>query len=120
MAMQETHTTTVDNLFAASQVMPVVADKLQVKASQGALKRGALLDKDGTLCNVNDGKTTISEVYAVLAEDVDTVSGAVTAAVYLTGEFNEDALTFKTDNSAAIADFKPSARKVCIFFKPSI
>ena len=25
MAMQETHTTTVDNLFAASQIMPLVA-----------------------------------------------------------------------------------------------
>lgn len=120
MAMQETHTTTVDNLFAASQIMPVVADNMTVKTSQGVLKRGALLDKDGTLCTVNDGKSTISDVYAVLAEDADTANGDVTAAVYLTGEFNEDALSFKTENSAAIADFKPSARKVGIFFKKSI
>ena len=69
MAMQETHTTTVDNLFAASQIMPVVADSMMVKTSQGVLKRGALLDKDGTLCKVDSGKTTISAVYAVLAED---------------------------------------------------
>lgn len=120
MSMQEKFETTMDNLFAASQIMPVVSDSLEVAASQGALKRGALLDKAGTLCTVNDGKTTISEVYAVLAEDVDTTSGKKVAAVYLTGEFNEDALSFKTENSAAIADFKPSARKVGIFFKKSI
>ena len=116
MAMQETFTTTVDNLFAASQIMPVVADSMTVKTSQGVLKRGALLDKDGTLCKVDSGKTTISAVYAVLAEDVDTAF----AAVYLTGEFNEDALSFNAENSAAVADFKPSARQVSIFFKPSI
>ena len=115
MAMQETHTTTVDNLFAASQIMPVVADSMMVKTSQGVLKRGALLDKDGTLCKVDSGKTTISAVYAVLAEDVDTASGDKVAAVYL-----EDALSFNAENSAAVADFKPSARQVSIFFKPSI
>ena len=115
MAMQETFTTTVDNLFAASQIMPVVADSMTVKTSQGVLKRGALLDKDGTLCKVDSGKTTISAVYAVLAEDVDTASGDKVAA-----EFNEDALSFNAENSAAVADFKPSARQVSIFFKPSI
>ena len=46
--------------------------------------------------------------------------GAVEAAVYLTGEFNENALSFKPDNDALVSDFKASARKVCIFFKPSI
>lgn len=119
MLAQEKYTTTADNLFAASQMMPVVADAMTVKASQGALKRGALLDATGTLCTVNAGKTTISEVYAVLAEDVDTTT-AVEAAVYLTGEFNENALSFKADNDAVIGDFKASARKVGIFFKPSI
>lgn len=41
MLAQEKYTTTADNLFAASQMMPVVADAMTVKASQGALKRGA-------------------------------------------------------------------------------
>ena len=116
MLAQEKYATTADNLFAASQMMPVVADAMTVKASQGALKRGALLDATGTLCTVNAGKTTVSDVYAVLAEDVDTTE----AAVYLTGEFNENALSFKPDNDALVSDFKASARKVCIFFKPSI
>lgn len=120
MSMQEKFETTMDNLFAASQIMPVVNDSMTIKKSQGVLKRGALLDKDGNLCTVDSGKTTISEVYAVLAEDVDTASADKSAPVYLTGEFNEDALSFKTENSAAIADFKPSARKVGIFFKNSI
>ena len=56
----------------------------------------------------------------MLTEDVDTTSGAVEAAVYLTGEFNQNALSFKTDNDALVGDFKASARKVGIFFKPSI
>ena len=42
------------------------------------------------------------------------------AAVSLTGEFNENALSFKPDNDALVSDFKASARKVCIFFKPAI
>lgn len=120
MAMQETHTMAADNLFAASQMMPVVADSMTVAASQGVLKRGALLDETGSLCTVNSGKSTISAVYAVLAEDVDTTKSAVVASVYLTGEFNENALSFKTDNDALVSDFKPSARKVDIFFKPAV
>lgn len=119
MSMQETYTSAAENLFA-SQVFPVVSDFIEVSATQGVLKRGALLDKSGTLCSVDSGKSTISDVYAVLAEDVDTTSGAKVAPVYLTGEFNEAALSFKTDNEAAISDFKPSARKVGIFFKSGI
>lgn len=126
MALQEQHVATVENLFA-SQVFPVVSDSLQVAASQGAIKRGTLLTADGKICHKEatgggEGKDQpiFDEVYAVLAEDVDTTSGAVVAPVYLTGEFREDALIIKTDNSATIGDFKASARKVGIFFKPGI
>lgn len=126
MALQEQHVATVENLFA-SNVFPVVSDSLQVAASQGALKRGTLLTDDGKICHKEptgggEGKDqpVFDEVYAVLAEDVDTTSGAVVAPVYLTGEFREDALIIKTDNSATIGDFKASARKVGIFFKPGI
>ncbi len=120
MLAQEKYSTTVDNLFAASQMMPVVSDCMTVKESQGVLNRGALLDKDGAICTVDSGKNNVSEVYAVLAEDVDTSKGAVEAAVYFTGEFNEKALSFKKDNDALVSDFKASARKVGIFFKPAI
>lgn len=126
MALQEQHVATVENLFA-SQVFPVVSDSLQIAASQGPLKRGTLLTAEGKICHKEatgggpeQDQPVFDEVYAVLAEDVDTTSGAVVAPVYLTGEYREDALIIKTDNSATIADFKASARKAGIFFKPGI
>lgn len=109
MSMQETFEMTRDNLFAASQVMPVVADKLSV-AQAGALKRGALLKADGAIVS-----SASDEVYAVLAEDVDTTEAAKEAAVYLTGEFNENALS--VDSAVTVAEVKASARKVSIFIK---
>ena len=111
MAFQEHYEMTRDNLFAATQLMPVVPDSLMV-AKAGLLKRGTLLDANGAVVASN------AEVYAVLAEDVDTTDAAQSAPVYLTGEFNENALIVA--EGAAVADFKASARKVCIFFKPSI
>ena len=111
MAMQERYETTVDNLFAASQIMPVVADKLNI-AQAGIVKRGTLVTAAGAAV------TTAADVYAVLAEDVDTTDRAVDAAVYLTGEFNENALT--VGGSITVADCKAAARKLSIFIKPSI
>lgn len=118
MALQhEVQTLTRDNLFAALQIMPVVTGTMTVASGEGALKRGALLKADGTLC----GKTAkTDEVYAILAEDVDATSAAVVAPVYFTGEFNEDALAFSDAQSATIDDFRASARKVGLFFKKNI
>lgn len=112
MAMQETYTTTRDNLFAASQIMPVVNDSLLIAQVAGGLKRGALVGADGALVGAS------GEVYAVLAEDVDTTDGAKLAAVYLTGEFNKNALTVA--EGATVDGLKASARKVGIFLKDSI
>ena len=109
MAMQESYSMTRDNLFAGTQVMPVVADKLTIAASL-ELKRGSLVDATGTLCGVG------AEVYAVLADDVDTTEEAKEVAVYLKGEFNEKALFVA--EGAMVAELKQSARKVCIFIKP--
>ena len=112
MSMQETFEMTRDNLFAATQMMPVVADKLTV-AKAGELKRGSLLKNDGAIVT-----TASDEVYAVLAEDVDTTDTAKEAAVYLTGEFNENAL--KVGGDIAVADVKVAARKVSIFIKENV
>lgn len=108
MTMQYSSSVTVDNLFATS-VIPVVTDVMEVAASQ-TLKRGALLDATGTLCIKG------AEVYAVLAEDITTTESPVKAAVYLTGEFNEKALS--SSETAPVKSLKASARKVCIFIKP--
>ena len=107
MAFKETQEMKRDNLFSASQVMPVVADALTITA--GTLKRGTLVTAAGAAV------TTAADVYAVLAEDVDATSGAKKAAVYLTGEFNAAALA--TDGVLAVANCKAAARKIGIFIK---
>ena len=58
-------------------------------------------------------------VYAVLAEDCDTTEGAKDAAVYLTGEFNIDAVKVN-ENVDDMAAIKIAARKVGIFLKKNI
>ena len=107
MAMQFQSSVGVDNLFATS-VIPVMTDVLSVAAGQD-LKRGALLDADGKLCGAD------SEVFAVLADDLVTTDAAIETAVYLTGEFNEKALSVA--EGATVAGFKKSARKVSIYIK---
>ena len=60
-----------------------------------------------------------TDVYAVLAEDCDTTEGAKEAAVYLTGEFNIDAVKVN-ENVDDMAAVKIAARKVGIFLKKNI
>lgn len=108
MAMQFRSSVEVDNLFATS-VIPVLSDFLSIAAGQ-TLKRGALVDETGTLCGAS------SDVFAVVADDIDTTDAAKEVAVYLTGEFNEKAL--KVAEGATVAELKKSARKVSIYIKP--
>lgn len=120
MTMQYSSHVDVDNLFATS-VIQVKTSTLSIAAHQ-TLKRGSLLTASGTLVSSTTtvsgdaAVTTYDDVYAVLADDVTTTNTAVTAAVYLTGEFNEKALKVATDNT--VANFKESARKVGIFIEP--
>ena len=113
MAMQEHFDCTRDNLFAASQIMPVDADSLQIASGQN-LKRGSLVTENGSLCTT----AGTDEVYAVLAEDCDATEAAKEAAVYLTGDYNENHII--VGGGATVADFKVSARKVGIFIKPGV
>lgn len=112
MAMQESYSMTKDNLFAASQMMPVVSDKLTVASGEGVLERGALLDNAGKLV------TGEAVVYAVLAAPVDATNASVEAPVYLTGEFNKNAL--KVADGADISTFIQGARGNSIFIKDCI
>lgn len=100
-----------DNLFAANQELPAVADSIEIAAGQ-FLKRGSLVNRDGVLVSASD-----TDVYAVLARDCDTTDGASEAPVYLTGEFNTDAVKVNdnVDNMFAVC---VSARKAGIFLKP--
>ena len=132
MALQKpTETLTRDNLFAALQLMPVVTGTWQIQPNQGVLKRGTLISEAGKKCAKTaaeegepDGEgtpETVDDVYCILADDTDTgTSGAVTAPVYFTGDFNQDALIYDTANSANPRDVMASARKVGIFFRTNI
>lgn len=109
MAMQETQVYERVDIFAATQAIGAVADGMTIAASQ-TLKKGALLKADGSMC-----AAASDEVYAVLAEDVDTTDAGKVAPVYLTGEFNGAALS--VGSGVTVAELKASARKVGIFIK---
>ena len=111
MAMQEKYTTGVDNLFAANQTMPVVTDVIKVPSGESVMKRGTLV--------ASTGKAVTADVYGVLAEDVDASKSGVNTVIFLTGEFNEKAMSVGTPTSGtlSVSDCKSSARKIGIFIK---
>jgi hypothetical protein len=112
-------TFTFDNLFAG-KIQPVVAGSETITGA--ALARGTVLGliTASDKCVAVDGSLTngAENVYAVLAEDVDASEGDVEAAVYYTGEYNENAVAFGGDDT--VADHKVAARNVGIFFKPVV
>ncbi|WP_297525135.1 head decoration protein [Sulfurovum sp.] len=109
-----------DNLVAGTTQL--VTDSVTI-ASGAALTRGAVLGKvtaDGkyklSASAASDGSET---AYAVLAEDVDASSTDVAgAAVYIKGEFNENALNFGAGHTAD--SVKPQLRTVGIFVKTAV
>lgn len=113
MAMQEKYTTRVDNLFAANQTMPVVTDAIKIPSGTGAMTRGTIVSSAGAAV------TAAADVYGVLSEDVDASKTEVEAVIYLTGEFNANAMAVGTPSSGSlsVADCKTAARKVGIFIK---
>lgn len=108
---------TPDNLFAG-HVMPKVTDTGVIASGQN-LSRGALLGRitaSGKLKLVDKNATDGSQtVYAVLAEAVDATTDDKTATIFLTGEFNENALTVAAENT--VAEHKAAARNIGIFIK---
>lgn len=111
---------TYDSLFAG-KVQPVVSGAETITGG-AALTRGTVLGiiTASGLCKPVDNSLSdgAQNVYAVLAEDADASGGDVEATVYYTGEFNENALTFGDDDTAA--DHKVGARNVGIFFKSTV
>ena len=112
-------TFTPDNLFAG-KVQPVVSGSETITGAD--LVRGTVLGQvtsDGKCVAVDDSLANGAQnVYAVLAEDAAASGADVVAAVYYTGEFNESALVFGDDDTAA--DHKRAARDVGIFFKTAV
>lgn len=109
-----------DSLFAG-KIQPVVAGAETITGG-AAYTRGTVLGliTASGLCTISNSaaENGSENIYAILAEDVDATGGDVAAAVYYTGEYNVDALTFGGSDTAA--DRKQEARNVGIFFKPTV
>lgn len=108
---------TYDNLIV-SGTFPIVTDTLTIASGQN-LTRGTVLGVvtiGGEAVKVDSTAVDGSGVaYAILCQDTDATLADVVAPVYLTGEFNGDALVFGgTDTKAT---HKNALRKIGIFIK---
>lgn len=109
-----------DDLFAGEQNL--VTYQGTVLTGQGVLSRGSVLAQDSgngdklVLVDSGSATTSITEPYAILAEEVDTSSGDVVAPLYAAGVFNEDALIFGgTDDKET---HRAALRDLNMFIKP--
>lgn len=109
-----------DNLIAGG-VAPKVTDGVTLASGQ-VYTRGTVLGvvtASGEATIVDSAQTDGSETpYAILAEDVDATEAAQAGPVYLTGEFNELALTFGGTDTAD--DHRTALRDKGIFLKKNI
>lgn len=124
MALQETYTVGADNLFAGTQVQPVVADEVVLdKSIDDVVVRGTALGKitaSGTYVPVDSEAVDGSkDIVCILAETVTVAStDDKPAPAYFTGEFNQNALVF--GGSDTFEDHKDAARARGIFFKDTV
>lgn len=103
-------------LFAGD--FPRASEAVQLK--DGAVyPAGAVLGKNTAtgICELVNSAAAdgTEEVFGVLAEEVDCTGGSYFSAAYLTGEFNQNALTF--GGSDTVDTHRKAARTLCIFFK---
>lgn len=106
-----------DNLIAGNDI-PLVSESGTIRTGMGVLKRGTVLalstgtTGDNKLVILGTTATPTTETltaYGILADDVDATTGAV-AEVYVTGQFNKNALivkdeyTIKTEDIIALRD----------------
>ena len=104
----------------ASSVLTITAATAGTAGNSIALaKSGSNITVSGATLSGGVDEVVDTDVYAVLAEDCDTTEGAKEAAVYLTGEFNIDAVKVN-ENVDDMAAVKIAARKVGIFLKKNI
>lgn len=109
----------VDDLIA--DAVSIVSENVTV-ASGRNLTRGTVLGKitaSGKVVAVDNAAADGSQTpYAILAEDADATSADVVTTAYLKGSFNEDALTFGGDDTAA--DHRVALRDLGIYLKSPV
>lgn len=112
---------TPDNLFAGNDV-PVLTKAVTLQGGQGVLKRGTVLGiitASGLAVKVNSGNTDGSQTAQyILAEDVDTTDGDVSAIAYRSGHFNRQALIFGGTDTAE--QHETRLRELGIFLSDSV
>lgn len=100
-------TCTPDNLIAGNTI-PILTIAATIAAAEGNLVRGTVLSQgtDGKLKQLSSTSSGASEVpYGILCDDVDATSEAV-AEVYVSGQFNANALVTKSEYKMTTADIK--------------
>ncbi len=105
-----------DNLFAGN-VQPIVSDEGSILAGQNITRGSALglVTATGKLKLVDSTSTDGSQtIYAIASEDINATNDTKTI-VYLTGEFNINALTF--GGTDTYLKHKTVARTIGIFLK---
>lgn len=116
MATLDTHVP--DNRWAGD--FPVVTDVFTILTNQDlaamtlmgkVTASGKLLALDG---DASDGS---EDPFAIMIDALDTTGADKSGAVYLTGEFNQDAIIL-VDGSDEIATYKDALRALSIFVKP--
>lgn len=114
---EQTGEFTPDSLIASSG-FPITTEGIGLKAGQGVLKRGSLIVAGADKAGVIAGTTGENlKVYGILTDDVDTGSKAeganIPSTCYMTGIFNRDAVSVKTD--ASLATYEHEMRTVSLF-----
>lgn len=105
MAMQEQAVCAADNLFSASQMMPVDADKLSIAASQN-LKRGALLNSSGELIGAGTAavKASGTLTYSTNPSAADTITVGTTTLTYVASEPTSSQILIGSDLAATLVN----------------
>ncbi|MFC4403312.1 head decoration protein [Gracilibacillus xinjiangensis] len=102
-----------DNLFAGDA--QIVREAVTVKSGEN-LKRGTVIAKvSGEVVAVNSGAVEGTTPYGILADDVNATEASIPAVAYLTGEFNEAALSFGGEDTAD--SHRAKLREIGIFLK---
>ena len=96
-----------DNLIAGNTI-PTLTASATIAAAQGKLVRGTVLaaGADGKLKQLSAESAGASETaYGILCDNVDATSEVV-AEVYVSGQFNKNALLTKADYKLSVADIQ--------------
>lgn len=105
-----------DKLFASIKI-PTKTVGIKLNGGQGILARGSVISLDTTKKgNLADKSKTSDNLYGVLADDAitgESASDYVVAEVYLTGDFNADALVFAAGTT--LADYETKLRELGIY-----